>query len=193
MGEIQMQNDEYTSSIMKGIRWIPIYKKAMTIHEELEKRNVNDVFYKNSLGDVLYLGLGMLQMMIDDEPSESLDKLLSKYRDEYITAQEDNLQFMRQFGHMEKEFESKLEESRMVNNRMGNWKAIPKKAPSSYKDYMMTGEMMDIYKTVENYVSQEDFITKVLEFRDKNRSPLMDIHECGEIVAKEILKERSRI
>ena len=193
MGEIQMQNDEYTSSIMKGIRWIPIYKKAMTIHEELEKRNVDDVFYKNSLGDVLYLGLGMLQMMIDDEPSESLDKLLSKYRDEYITAQEDNLQFMRQFGHMEKEFESKLEESRMVNNRMGNWKAIPKKAPSSYADYMMTGEMMDIYKTVENYVSQEDFITKVLEFRDKNRSPLMDIHECGEIVAKEILKERSRI
>ena len=193
MGEIQMQNDEYTSSIMKGIRWIPIYKKAMTIHEELEKRNVNDVFYKNSLGDVLYLGLGMLQMMIDDEPSESLDKLISKYRDEYITAQEDNLQFMRQFGHMEKEFESKLEESRLVNNRMGNWKAIPKKAPSSYKDYMMTGEMMDIYKTVENYVSQEDFITKVLEFRDKNRSPLMDIHECGEIVAKEILKERSRI
>lgn len=193
MGEIQMQNDEYTSSIMKGIRWIPIYKKAMAIHDELEKRNVDDVFYKNSLGDVLYLGLGMLQMMIDDEPSESLDKLISKYRDEYITAQEDNLQFMRQFGHMEKEFESKLEESRMVNNRMGNWKAIPKKAPSSYKDYMMTGEMMDIYKTVENYVSQEDFITKVLEFRDKNRSPLMDIHECGEIVAKEILKERSRI
>lgn len=193
MGEIQMQNDEYTSSIMKGIRWIPIYKKAMTIHAELEKRNVNDVFYKNSLGDVLYLGLGMLQMMIDDEPSESLDKLISKYRDEYITAQEDNLQFMRQFGHMEKEFESKLEESRLANNRMGNWKAIPKKAPSSYKDYMMTGEMMDIYKTVENHVSQEDFITKVLEFRDKNRSPLMDIHECGEIVAKEILKERSRI
>ena len=186
---ILMENDEYTSSIMKGIRWIPIHKKAREIHEELERRNQDDSFYKNSLGDVLYLGLGMLQLMIDDEPSETLDKMIAECRDEYISAQEDNLRFMRQFGQMENEFETRLEESR----RMGNWKPVFKENPSSYMDYMKTSEMMGIYKTVESLISQEDFLAKVMEFRDKHRSPLMDIQECGEIVAKDILKERSRI
>lgn len=112
-----LMNDEYTENVMKGIRWIPILNKAMKIHEELEKDNKHDIFYKNSLGDILYLGLGFLQMMIDDEPPESMEKLINQIREEYISNQEDNLSFMRVFGKYESAFENKLEESRHNKNR----------------------------------------------------------------------------
>ena len=110
--------DDYTENVMKGIRWIPILNKAMKIHEKLEKQNKHDVFYKNSLGDILYLGLGFLQIMIDDEPSESMEKLIDNIREEYISAQEDNLIFMRIFGKYESEFQNKLKESRMNKDRI---------------------------------------------------------------------------
>ena len=111
-------SDEYTENVMKGLRWIPIYHKAMEIHEELEKRNTTDMAYHNSLGDVLYLGLGMLQMMIDDEPKKSLDKLIGTFREEYISSQEANLRFMRVFGQMESESEDKIRKLRQNKNRM---------------------------------------------------------------------------
>ena len=116
--ELIRMNDDYTENVMKGIRWIPILNKAMKIHEELEKDNKHDVFYKNSLGDILYLGLGFLQMMMDDESPKSLEKLIGDIREEYISAQEDNLMFMRVFGKYESEFENKLKESRMNKNRI---------------------------------------------------------------------------
>ena len=110
-------SDEYTENVMKGLRWIPIYKKAMEIHEELEKRNKHDVYYKNSLGDILYYALVLFHDDIINHEGD-VHELIIGIRDEYISNQEDNLRFMRIFGKMESEFEDKIFELRKNKNRM---------------------------------------------------------------------------
>ena len=155
---------------MKGIRWIPIYKKAMEIHAELERTNQHDFYYKNSLGDILYLGLGFLQMMMDDEPPESLTKLILEIREEYISSQEDNLQFMRVFGQMENDFEDRLEESRMMK-KMGNWKPIHKKED-------LDGVLLKKYDEVKDLISQEDFFSRLSDYNNS---------DIGEIALADIL------
>jgi len=108
---------------MKGLRWIPIYKKALEIHDKLERQNNHDIFYKNSLGDILYLGLKSLDMLIEDEPPESMEKLINTFREDYISNLEDNLQFMRVFGAYDIEFVDSIKKERKINNPIikGGW------------------------------------------------------------------------
>lgn len=110
-------NDEYTENVMKGLRWIPIYKKAMEIIEELEKRNEFDSAYHNSLGDVLYYALVLFHDDIINHKGDVHD-LIKGIREEYITDQENNLRFLRIFGKMECQTEEKTSELRQNKNKI---------------------------------------------------------------------------
>lgn len=112
--------DEDRITLIKGIRWLPIYEKALEIHEEFEKRNDHDLFYKMGLSDILYYALALFHDDIISHEGDVHD-LIKNIREEFITSQEKNVRFMMEFGELEKKFEDNIEEMRM-KRKYGEWK-----------------------------------------------------------------------
>ena len=111
--------DEYTNNLITGLKWLPIYEKAMEILEEFEKRNEHDVSYKMGISDVLYYALALFYDDIISHDGDSHD-LIKNIREEFISTQEKNLRFLGEFGAMESQFRGMTDEMRN-KKKFGNW------------------------------------------------------------------------
>lgn len=112
--------DEYSQNLIKGIKWLPIYDKALEIQEEFEKRNTHDLFYHMGISDVLYYALVLFHDDIINHDGDVHD-LIKGIREEFISTQEDNIRFMSGFGKIESEFEDRIVKSRQNNLKQNEW------------------------------------------------------------------------